>query len=113
MMVGVNADTGKHLSGIEHLKQSITDILRTPIGTRVMRRQYGSKIPDLIDAPITDETIIDIYAEVGKALAKWEPRFRLANVRLVKTDDSGHLELELTGHYVINGKIITLQGIVL
>ena len=112
-MIGVNQITGKHLDGMEHLRQSITDILRTPIGTRVMRRDYGSKIPDLIDAPMTQENVIEIYAEIGKALARWEPRVRLTNVRIVNNDDAGRTELELTGNYIVNGRTITLQGIVL
>lgn len=112
-MKGVNQFTGKHLDGMEHLRQSITDILRTPIGTRVMRRDYGSRIPDLIDAPMTPENVIEIYAEIGKAIAKWEPRFRLTNARIVNTDDAGRTELELTGNYIVNGRTITLQGIVL
>lgn len=41
-MRGMNSETGKTISGIEHLKQSIVDILTTPVGTRVMRRDYGS-----------------------------------------------------------------------
>ena len=112
-MKGINQFTGKHLDGMEHLRQSITDILRTPIGTRVMRRDYGSRIPDLIDAPMTPENVIEIYAEIGKAIAKWEPRFRLTNARIVNTDDAGRTELELTGNYIVNGRAITLQGIVL
>lgn len=112
-MIGVNQFTGKHLDGMEHLRQSITDILRTPIGTRVMRRDYGSKIPDLIDAPMTQENVIEIYAEIGKALARWEPRFRLTNVRIISISDIGQIELELTGNYIVNGRTITLQGIVL
>ncbi len=40
-MRGMNANTGKELEGIEHLKQSIIDILTTPIGSRVMRRDYA------------------------------------------------------------------------
>ena len=112
-MIGINSVTGKHLSGTDHLRQSITDILRTPIGTRVMRRDYGSKVPDLIDAPMTEQNIIEIYAEIGKALARWEPRFRLTNVRIISINDLGQIELELTGNYIVNGRTITLQGIVL
>jgi phage baseplate assembly protein W len=51
-MIGVNNRTGKALDGMEHLKQSVQDILTTPLGTRVMRREYGSRLFELIDAPI-------------------------------------------------------------
>jgi len=31
--MGMNAETGRELKGLEHLKQSIADILNTPIGS--------------------------------------------------------------------------------
>ena len=50
-MRGTNAYTGRELDGINHLRQSITDIFNTRVGTRVMRRDYGSDLPNLIDNP--------------------------------------------------------------
>src|SRR3546814_12586651 len=47
-MIGVDRATGQRLDGNDHLAQSIGDILSTPIGTRVMRRDYGS----MLTAPI-------------------------------------------------------------
>ena len=52
-MIGLNATNGQALSGLDHLRQSIRDILTTRIGTRVMRRDYGSRLPDLVDSPVT------------------------------------------------------------
>ncbi len=40
-MKGMDAKTGKVLEGLEHLKQSIIDILTTPVSSRIMRRDYG------------------------------------------------------------------------
>ncbi|MEW7978507.1 MAG: GPW/gp25 family protein [Candidatus Sedimenticola endophacoides] len=51
-MQGMHAITGQHLAGEAHLRQSIIDILTTPLGTRVMRRDYGSRLFELVDAPI-------------------------------------------------------------
>ena len=34
----MNRTTGTAISGLEHLRQSVGDILSTPIGSRVMRR---------------------------------------------------------------------------
>ena len=53
-MLGMNAHTGQSLSGLDHLRQSIADILSTPLNTRVMRRDYGSRLPELIDQPINN-----------------------------------------------------------
>ena len=50
--MGMNVLNGRSLTGLDHLKQSIADILNTPIGSRVMRRDYGSKLFSLIDAPL-------------------------------------------------------------
>ncbi|HCF6085938.1 TPA: phage baseplate protein, partial [Pseudomonas aeruginosa] len=36
-MIGLDRRTGQPLSGVAHLKQSIEDILTTPLGTRRMR----------------------------------------------------------------------------
>ena len=111
-MIGINRKTGKPLAGIEHLKQSVVDILTTPIGTRVMRRDYGSNLFKLIDAPVNSSTIVAIYAATAEALDKWEPRFKLTRVQLASTTD-GKVDLLLTGNYLPNGEQIRLDGIVL
>jgi phage baseplate assembly protein W len=43
-MRGMNNKTGKELEGIKHLKQSMIDILTTPTGSRIMRRDYWFEI---------------------------------------------------------------------
>ncbi|NKD46356.1 phage baseplate protein, partial [Haematospirillum jordaniae] len=69
-MNGTNAKTGKPLSGLDHLSQSIRDILTTPVGSRVMRRDYGSRLPSLVDAPVNRSTILELYAATAEALAR-------------------------------------------
>ena len=112
-MIGINNQTGQHLGGIEHLKQSIWDILMTPIGTRVMRREYGSKLFELIDAPINGSTIIDIVAACAEALAKWEPRIALERVVVDDANETGNIALTIYGNYLPDGKPIKLDGIIL
>lgn len=110
-MNGIDATTGRHLDGIAHLRQSITDILTTPIGSRVMRREYGSRLFDLVDAPINRETITDIYAATAEAIARWEPRFQVTQVRIAAAVP-GRVELDLIGNYLPDGRQITIDGIV-
>ena len=81
-MIGMSRTTGLALSDSAHLAQSIGDILTTPLGSRVMRREYGSLLPDLIDAPLNDTTRLLAYAAVAIALMRWEPRLRLSRVTL-------------------------------
>lgn len=109
-MDGFNASNGTRLTGIAHLRQSIRDILTTPIGSRVMRRDYGSRLPRLVDAPMNQSTIMDIYAATAEALAKWEPRFQLTQAKIV-TAAPGAVVMDLIGKYLPEGKEITLDGI--
>lgn len=109
-MIGMNKNTGLTLEGIAHLKQSIEDILTTPKGTRVMRRDYGSNLPRLVDAPVNRETLIDIYGETAQALDKWEPRLRVK--RVTATDAGpGWVELSIEATYLPNGKPVTIDGV--
>lgn len=110
-MDGINASTGKRLGGLQHLRQSISDILRTPIGSRVMRREYGSRLFQLIDAPLNRTTLLDLYAATAEALERWEPRFKLESVQAVAAEP-GRIELDLIGEYLPDGQTITLDGIV-
>lgn len=110
-MMGIAATTGKRLAGIEHLRQSIRDILTTPIGSRVMRREYGSRIFDLIDAPMNRGTLLAIYAAVAEAIARWEPRFRLTEV-VARVAEPGRVVLDLTGEILIDGRIVTVDGVI-
>lgn len=79
-MAGMSRTTGRPLGGDAHLSQSIADILTTPIGSRVMRRDYGSLLFELVDQPDNARTRIRLFAAIAVALAKWEPRLRLTRV---------------------------------
>jgi uncharacterized protein len=81
-MRGMNASTGRATAGIAHLYQSIAKILTTPIGTRIARRDFGSGLPELIDAPNNGATRVRLYAAIATALMQWEPRLRLTRVQL-------------------------------
>lgn len=95
-MSGLDRTSGRLMGADAHLAQSISDILSTPTGTRVMRRDYGSDLPQLIDAPINGETLIDVAMACAEALDRWEPRFRLRRVETTAAE-AGRVELQLTG----------------
>lgn len=95
-MIGINRNNGRPICNNEHLSQSIIDILFTRLGTRVMLRNYGSRLVDFLDAPINSETLIDVYQATAEAFDLWEPRINLARVQLVDADVAGKIELDLT-----------------
>lgn len=78
----MNRFTGEKItSETEHIKQSIADILLTPIGSRLQRRDYGSRIPELIDRPINHALLIQLAASAVMALHKWEPRVQITQFK--------------------------------
>lgn len=110
-MIGISRTNGKHLNDLEHLRQSITVILTTRIGTRVMRRDFGSELPDLIDHPINSTTVARFVAATAKALAKWEPRLKLTKAKVNSVTDQGQLDFDLYGIYRPTGSPIKLEGV--
>lgn len=107
----MNASTGKELEGLNHLKQSIVDILTTPIGSRIMRRNYGSRLLELIDRPINRDFTLEIYAATAEALEKWETRFKLEKVKITEVKE-GKVTISLDGIYLPKGEKIRFDGVV-
>ena len=106
----MNIDNGADISEINHLKQSISNILTTPIGSRVMRRDYGSNLFNKIDHPINGELIAEIYLDIVESLFIWEPRFELDQVA-VQNIQKGKITIDLEGSFLKLGEKITLENI--
>ena len=73
-MLGMNAATGRALSGMAHIHQSITDILTRPVGSRLMRGRYGSELPELMDQPLNSAMVLRIYGATAYAIRLGETR---------------------------------------
>ena len=95
-MSGMNKATGKAIADEAHIAQSIADILTTPIGSRVMRRDYGSRLFELVDAPLTQANHLLWIAATAGAIRKWEPRVSLEKVSLTLSE-AGQVILSLIG----------------
>ena len=94
-MAGMSRSSGSALDGLEHIKQSIADILGTPLGARAGRRDYGSLLPDLIDQPMTPANILRVYAATAVAISRFENRIRLRRVSLSARDGAGSATITL------------------
>lgn len=95
-MIGMDRHTGLPISGIEHVRQSIEDILTTPLGSRRQRPEYGSQLRRFVDLPVTEGWKSAVQAEVARALGRWEPRLKLSQVRVIAVLN-GRIEFELKG----------------
>ena len=69
------------------IKESIKDILLTPLGSRVMLPEYGSRLFELIDRKVDDEFRADLACYVIEAVEKWEPRVKIDEVKLISLKD--------------------------
>lgn len=105
----MNRETGATITDLDHLKQSIADILTTRIGTRVQRREYGSQLPDLIDQPYNGTTRLRAYAAIAMAVMRWEPRLRLTRVQLSQGDIAGNAVLDLQATRIDTNEALALQ----
>ncbi|MDH2998100.1 baseplate wedge subunit [Pasteurellaceae bacterium LFhippo2] len=79
----MDKETGEYLDDeIEHIKQSVADILLTAKGTRIMRRTYGSNLYKLIDRPISAGLALQISCACVMALKQWEPRIEVNSFKV-------------------------------
>ncbi|MCK6889130.1 GPW/gp25 family protein [Enterobacter roggenkampii] len=95
--LGMNSQTGLSVSEVEHIRQSVRDILVTPVGSRVMRREYGSLLSQMIDQPQTPALRLQIMAACYSAIQKWEPRVSLTTITFERSDTDGGLYVDITG----------------
>ena len=68
-------------SGEDEIGEAIVIILSTPIGYRIMRPQFGSRLHELVFAPINTSTMTTAEHYVAEALGYWEPRIDVLQVR--------------------------------
>lgn len=102
---GINHETGQVLRDFDHVVQSIRVILTTPIGSRVMRREFGSEVFDLVAKPLTARVILAVYAAAVTAIARWEPRYSVTGCRLTRAGADGVITLEFDGVYFPRGHL--------
>ena len=105
-MIGMDRHTGQPISGLDHLLQSIEDILTTPMGSRLMRPEYGSTIRRFVDLPVSEGWKSAVQAEVARSLGRWEPRLKLDQVRVISVI-GGQINLKIVGQYL--GDSVTLE----
>ena len=99
--LGMNRSDGLTVTDLEHISQSIGDILRTPVGSRVMRRDYGSLLASMIDQPQTPALELQIKVACYMAVLKWEPRVTLSSVTTERSFDGrndGHVNRPAQRH---------------
>lgn len=89
---------GKKMRYLVSVEESIKDILITPLGSRVMRPEYGSRLFELIDKKVDDEFRAKLALYVAEAIHRWESRAWVERVRLISfKNNSFTIRLKLKG----------------
>lgn len=86
--------TGKIAEGLASLRQCISIILHTSLGTDPLRPLFGSRVYKYQDAPV-NIAIPNIKASIIEALRIWEKRIRVQSVTH-RLNSAGHVEFEIT-----------------
>lgn len=92
----VNVQGGIQLSaGTPNIEESIIIILRTDLGERVYRPNFGSRLSELVFEPMNVQTLMLIRLYVEEALEMWEPRIILKEVRADPDPIRGRVDIEI------------------
>jgi uncharacterized protein len=67
-------------AGDRNIQESIWIILGTKLGERVYRPNFGSRLSELVFAPMSTQTLLLIRVYVREALEMWEPRILLRDI---------------------------------
>jgi phage baseplate assembly protein W len=91
----IDPETGSvvQASGYDKLKQSLTHVLLTGAGERMMRRSYGAGLRQLLHDPNNDALRALVKHQIGRAITRWEPRVQVQNVTVSQQDGELYAEI--------------------
>ena len=82
--------------GEQEIDEAMQIILMTRVGERVMRPAFGSRLHELLFAPLNVATAATARQHVIEALRYWEPRIDVVSVDVTPRPAYGCLEIAIT-----------------
>ncbi|WP_255768576.1 GPW/gp25 family protein [Pseudarthrobacter sulfonivorans] len=86
----------ERIGGMELIRQSITTILDTQPGERIMLPSFGCGLLRYLMEPNTLGTRTSMEQDIVQALSQWEPRIRLTNVAVTPGEDPSLLWIDIS-----------------
>lgn len=76
-------DAGRltYAAGAESIDACLRALLLTALGERVMRPDLGTRAPELLFAPGSQQNLRDLEESIREAVIRYEPRVELDDVR--------------------------------
>lgn len=79
-----------------NIRESITVLLSTRLGERIMLALYGSDLNSMVFTSLTTTTANQMADLVGQAILTWEPRVDLVDVQVAMVEPAtGKLEIAI------------------
>lgn len=79
--------------GPEKLRENLKHLLLTRIGERVMMRQYGGGVTQLLQENINDGLVAVARHQISKAIVRFEPRVLPQEVSVIPHDGALYLRV--------------------
>jgi phage baseplate assembly protein W len=77
---GIDRATGLPLYDLAHVEQSVGLIFTTRLGSIVMRRHFGSGLPELLGRRVVPQLLAAYRALLALSINTWEPRLRVVRI---------------------------------
>ena len=100
-MKGLSRHTGKVIEGTDYLRERIQSALTMRVGTSVMRRTKGSRLPELIDSPTNARNLFEIQLAALDTLKSPENGMADIDVRRVSVDTDRAGQVVVTVEYAV------------
>lgn len=79
-MADIDRRTGKVIDNLQSAFQSVEVIFTTRLGERVMLREFGAGMIELLGRLVEPRLLVAFKQLIATAIDLWEPRFRVRNV---------------------------------
>lgn len=81
-MAGIDRRTGRVMSNLDSAYQGVEVTLGTRLASRIMRREFGGGVVELLGRPMTAPLFSAWRQLVATAIDLWEPRFKVRRILL-------------------------------
>lgn len=97
--LGVSLQGNLQVSFAErNIEESIGVILGTKLGERVYRPDFGSRLSELVFAPMNTQTLLLIRIYIQEALEMWEPRIVIDGIYTEPDPLKGRVDITIRYH---------------
>ena len=107
-MAGIDRHTGQPVDNLASTFQGVEVIVSTRIGSRIMRREFGGGIAELLGRLVTPALFAAWQQLLATAIDLWEPRLRVRRVTVRSSVEElrlGHAAMTIEADYRPRGHL--------